>query len=275
MDSTSVFLSRAQALGLRQACIDALVAGGIDTAGKLAFCSAYQVGSTDERALIAVLDDALGTPSTLGDKASFRRLFFECATMAMADLKNKVERTDDSKARKIPPPERSARYNLQVARLVGMSLLDEHECSHALLDDVAQQREDDVLKYLPVERCTKRMQELTAGKDKSAGDIVADTSTELRTRAALCRRALAYDQSNLMSFEIMEKWQNYMLAQMMRVAPEKLKAVSMALILQADKHLFMALAGLTRSGIAPSIAGVKPMETHMDAARADPRLQCC
>ena len=77
LDSASVFLSRALALGLRQPCIDALVLAGVNTAGKLAFCSAYQVGSLDVRPLIAVLDDALGIPSLLGDKASFRRLFFE------------------------------------------------------------------------------------------------------------------------------------------------------------------------------------------------------
>ena len=273
LDSVHVFKKRSLEVGLSQVAVDALVTKGIDTLARVAFCSGYQVGTADDRPLLAVLDDALARGGTAIENAAFRRLHFEASTLAMADLKSKVDRTDEEAPKKIPQVERAARYKDQVRRLAGMSLVGEYECSHALLNEVSQQREDDVLRYLPPDKCTKREQELGGVKRLSSDPpLLADVSTELRTRAALCRRALAYDQSELISFAISEKWHDKLYQQLLRAPIPGYAAISMTQALQADKTFFITLATATRDGISPLQDGTRPLEVHFAEAMADPQV---
>ena len=273
LDSVHVFKKRSLEVGLGQVALDALVAKGIDTLARVAFCSGYQVGTPDDKPLLAVLEDALGRAGTATENAGFRRLHFESSTLAMADLKSKVERTDEEAPKKVPQVERAARYKSQAGRLLGMSLVGEYECSHALLNEVSQQREDDVLRYLPPDKCTKREQELGGVKRLSTDPpLLADVSTELRTRAALCRRALAYDQSELISFAISEKWHDKLYQQLLRAPIPGYAAISMAQALQADKTFFVTLATATRDGISPLQDGSRPLEVHFAEAMADPQV---
>jgi hypothetical protein len=69
-------------------------------------------------------------------------MFFEAHALVMADLKTQVEKTDDQMPRKVPAPERNARYEAQQRRLNGVSLSGELEPSHSLIDSVLQQAED-------------------------------------------------------------------------------------------------------------------------------------
>ena len=49
-------------------------------------------------------------------------------------MKNKLERTDDDAPKRLPLEEHTARYEKLKARLIGMNLLGQLECSHALVD---------------------------------------------------------------------------------------------------------------------------------------------
>ena len=257
----------------------ALVHGGIDTMATLAFSSSHQAGSVDDAALIQVLVDAMHPTVPSGsDKACLRRLFFESTTIMMSEMRNKVERVDEALPRRVPQPERAARYDNQAARLIGMNLVGELECAHSLLGDTAQQREDGVLKYLTPGQCPKREQEL-AGLKKTTGPIpkdipaTADISTELRIRSALVRRCLAYDQAGLTTYEVDLEWVDYIYAQLMRMPPDQsFQAISMQQILQADRQLFMVLSSFSRAGIAPTAAGVRPLDALHVRARTDPQV---
>ena len=135
IDSTSVFRTRAAEIGLSARATTALVTGDIDTFAKLFFSSTFQLGQADDTALLTVLIDALAGagPATIGEKACFRRMHFEAATLMMNETKSKMDRVDDAPPRKVPTAERSARYDEQVARLSGMSLQGTRECARTRL----------------------------------------------------------------------------------------------------------------------------------------------
>ena len=288
LDSKVVFKERALLIGMDPVVFTALEVAGIDTLAKLAFCSSYQPGANDDSALIAVLTDATGGPVGVAAKAVFRRLHFEASTMNLAEMKSKIERTDDSAPKRLPAPQRAAVYEKQGKKLHGMDLVGELECSNALIDEVFQQREDETLRYLPPERCTQRESEITGEKKKDAvitikqdnlkvqeakHDVPADVSTELRIKSALIRRALAYDQCGLVEFATMNKWMEYLYQQLMRPAPnEKFSPVGMEQALAADKALFIVAARATRAGIAPRPDGTLPLQVALKEARTDPQV---
>eukprot|EP00969_Alexandrium_andersonii_P027866 1215940-Alexandrium_andersonii.AAC.1 len=104
-------------------------------------------------------------------------------------------------------------------RLSGLDLRGELEASHALVDACVALYDENRLRYLDWQMCTKRDQELTGEKkDKEwrpdAQGVVrervvsvkspADTSTDLRLRFALQRRGLALEVAQLMSFDVHE-----------------------------------------------------------------------
>ena len=64
-------------------------------------------------------------------------------------MKIKVERKEDESPRKMQPAERAARFADQQKRLVGMTLVDELECSNSLCDLVQQQSDENALLYVP------------------------------------------------------------------------------------------------------------------------------
>ena len=87
---------------------------------------------------------------------------------------------------------------------------------------------------------------------KTAHEIEADTSSELATRAAFCRRALAYGQAKLVSFAVMESWHDWIFEQHARDVPDGYAAANMTQLLTADRELFLCAAMKTRSGINPT-----------------------
>ena len=291
LDSKSVFVERSKAVGLSQDSVDSLTGAQIDTLNKLAFCSSFRIGNNDDTALVAALNAArtahlgAGNDATPGDAASFRRLHFEASTMSLAELKMRVERTDDSTPKKIPLAERSNRYNEQVARLNGLDLSGDLEPSHSLVDLVFQQLEEGTLQYIPLEKCTRRSQELHGQKRESvvrvsSGSLAvssseilvsADLSSEYRIRTAMQRRALAYDQSMLASYSSLMRWADFLFEQLTRPPLPGFQLVTIEQVLQADKRLWLAAAQLTRAGIAPN-GSPTPLETALDQARLDPQV---
>ena len=287
LDSKEVFRTRANVVGLSPATLAALMNYNVDTLSRLQFASAYQLGQADDRPLIAVAEAALGSAPSPADATAIRRLFFEAATLTMSELKSNLERHDDMPAKKIPQPERVARYRDQVARLPGLRLTGELECSNALIDAVFQQAEDETIRYLSPAKCGRRSQELLGlpketylvpdpsgfVKQKSTETAaLADLSTEMRTRSALARRSLAYDQCGLCDYHIMDGWIEFLWAQTMRPQVQGYASVSLEQILHADRALFLVLSELTRDGISVRPDGSKPIETAFPRARMDPQV---
>ena len=283
LDSINVFLERSQAIGLSVTSVEALTEAGVDTLNKLAFCSSFRLGNTDDSTLVAALNSArlakLGAnlDANAGDLACFRRLHFEASTMSLAELKMRVERTDETAPKRLPLAERTSRYNDQVTRLTGLDLSGDLEPSHALVDLTFQQLEEGVLQFIPLEKCTRRSQELhgvrresvvkvTSGNlavGTSEIQVTADLSSEMRVRSAMQRRALAYDQSGLIDYQTLMKWTDFLSVGFSQVSMEQ--------ILQADRRLWLTAAEYTRDGIS---TGPRPtrLEVALGLARADPQV---
>lgn len=292
LDSSADFLDRARKLGANDEELRNLQALGYDTFGKLAFATSYTPGQQDETALKQLAAEITGSDPPLAARLPIvRRLFFESYTLAAADMQMRVERKDDSAPRKLANAERSARYDDQRKCLSGIDMTGELEPSNALIDLVYNMAEEDQLKYVRWEECTKRDQELMGIKvdpvwkpdssglireTKVSEALKADTHTDLKLRLALQRRSLSFDQARLVDYNVFEKWTHTMMDAFCSPPPEGHLRVTVEQLHRADLQLFKVMMRETRSGIKP-ISGTKPVEVAllkaMDAAEVRLLLQ--
>jgi hypothetical protein len=219
--------------------------------------------------------------------ALFRRLYFECFTSVQAELKLRLERTEDTPPRRLAVPERSARYDIQQAKLGGLVLRGELECADSLVDEAISQFDDNRLRFIRWERCLKKEAELDGAKKDTAilpnsqGFLKttsidlppeADTSTELLLRFALTRRGLAYDQANLIEYANHELWVTKLFTIRLREAPPDHQRVSLSQLLAADKAFFCRLCEQTRPGIVPTQAGQRPLDLVFAATMCEQEI---
>jgi hypothetical protein len=205
-----------------------------------------------------------------GELACLRRAFFESHTFMLAELKNQVERKEEDGPRKVPQPERNARLDSQKKRLLGLSLTGVHEPAHGLVDNVAQQKEDEILRYIHPEDCSSRESELRSGKVGKSNK--ADISSDLLVKQALTRRSLAYDQLEIFSFGFLESWVDYLFSLMSRVPVQGYAKISLQQILEADRQVFILTSEECRGGITMKIPGTYPAEVAFQSVRAEPIL---
>ena len=289
LDSESVFSTRLLALGIPPAQIRSLQAAGVNNMAKLAFICSVQPGSADDSPFFAALARALGLNSadeiSVGDQSAYRRAWFEASTVAIAEVRNKVEKSSEDGPKKMPMAERNARHSNQQSRLNGVKIEGSLEPSHAVLDKAWSMRDEDQLKLLTPEECTSRAQEILGVrkevffKPDSSGALKqfekeveqrADMSTEYRVRQALTRRALALDNVGLASFEIFEEYHDFLYALVMKEPIETHHSITVDQVLRADKQLFIRLIEITRTGIAARPNGRLPIDLALPQARMDP-----
>jgi hypothetical protein len=289
LDSQSVFTVRLGALGIDSTAIQTLVTSGINSMARLAFICSVQPGVADDTPFFTALAAALklGGPDeiSMGDKSAYRRAWFESSTVAIAEVRSKVESTNDDVPKKMPKEERSNRYRMQQGRLGGIKIEGTMEPSHSLLDKVWAMRENDALAYLPLEDCTSRSQEILGIKKESflkaepSGNLkqvhrninpTADLTTEYRVKLAFTRRSLAFDSCELCEFSKMEDLHEFLYSLVMKEALETHQPISVSQIIKADRQLMVRLIELTRDGIVADATGKKPIETFLPVARMDP-----
>jgi hypothetical protein len=219
-----------------------------------------------------------------------RRLMFESHTLTMSEMRSRIERVEDAQPRKMAIPERTVRLQVQKDRLgEGVDISGELEPSHWLIDEIEQQREDNTLRYVAPDRCCSRIQELQGEKretrfkfDPNTGnfkvnnadiEIKTDTSSELLVRNAFLRRALAYDQSRLLSYQLHMSWIDSLFQKIHRPAIQNFHSISMAQCLSADKELFVIMAEKLRGAIVPAAGAVdKPIDVLMKTAMNEPAV---
>lgn len=288
LDSEAVLKNRAKEIGLSDAICARLDALGWNTYGKLAFASNFQPGQIDETPLIRLAEEITQTrPPTPSVLPLIRRLVYESYTLTAADLKSKIERRDEDAPRKLAQAERAARHQSQASRLPGLDLSGELEPSHLLVDLVFQMTEDNQLKYIRWEQCTKRDQELMGLKTdptwrpdssgvvrevKIPEEVKADVSTDLKLRYALQRRSLAFDQARTVTFDKFERWTQVLLEAYTSNPPEGYRRVSIEQIHHADMELFKFLMKETRNGIRP-VGTVLPLEDALAKAVVAPEIR--
>jgi hypothetical protein len=214
----------------------------------------------------------------------------ESHTPSMSEMRSRIERVNDAQPRKMTIPERTVRLQVQRDRLgEGVDISGKREPSHWLVVEIEQRREDDTLRYVAPDRCCSRIQELQGEKretrykldtntgsfkvNDAEGEIKTDTSSELSVRNAFLRRALAYDQSRLISYQLHMSWIDSLFQKIHRPAIQNFHFISMAQCLSADKELFMIMSEKLRGAIVPAAGAVdKPIDGLMKTAMNEPAV---
>ena len=213
---------------------------------------------------------------TIGEKANMRRVFNEAYASVTAEMRQNVERVEETTIRKLSQPERHDRYVKQVARLTGVAIKGATEPGDTLVDAFCSMYEDNRLRFIEWEKYVSKDQEMQAeGKkitsvavDQGTGklkienkspDEKADTSSDILMLQALTRWSLAMDQANVVSYTKMQSCVDKLVKCRTDEPPPGYTSPSMRQIMLADQKLFIELADRTRSGIQSTVAG-RPLD---------------
>ena len=82
----------------------------------------------------------------------------------------------------------------------------------------------------------------------------------MKVREAFIRRALAYDQCGMISFETLDSWTDKLFRAMDREPPKGYRKVSLDQALAADKELWTLVAESTSAGVAALPDGTQPVD---------------
>ena len=294
LDSTPVFESRLLAAGLDEAHINTLVSKKINSLAKLAFMTNCQPGVGDDKELIAAISVLLlfdqQNPMPADVSASIRRVWYEAHSVAMSEMRQKVERSEESLPKKLPLPERETRRKDQQQRLgAGILIEGPLEPSNSLIDFIFTMREDEAVKYVDPIICTARESELSGVKKEtfvkleSTGSlkavqrehlVSADISSEYKLRTALQRRSLALDQLDLIDYTTSEKYHSFLFSLLAQQAPDSHYSITVGQVLNIDKQVWTQMALTCRSGISRKVNGVSPMVDALKEAMEHPMVKC-
>jgi hypothetical protein len=122
-------------------------AGGVSTMGSYAFCCLFQPGSTDETLLVDTLTRLLGAAPSPEQMIGLRRLFFESHTLAIVDMRSRLEHNDDQ-PKKILGPERNSRMAELRLLLPVLTIQGDLEFSNSLLDNTIDQLDRSELRFI-------------------------------------------------------------------------------------------------------------------------------
>ena len=148
---------------------------------------------------------------------------FGCQTLCLAHVKASVE--DSDRKVELVPAERNTRVLNQKAKMKGLALVGQLECSYAPCDCVGATLERDSPMYLEPHRFDARAAEVDRecpGKDP------------LALSQALQRRALAYDLMGACSCESVHSWQSILLDWMQQQAPPGWSRPTIEQVLRTD-----------------------------------------
>jgi len=291
-DSKAVFITRCKAVGLSDTEISAMETAGFDTYANLAFSPSFQPGASDESPFVkAVLEKVLGAADHPKAPA-LRRLFYESYTLVAAELKKKVDRTDEDKPKVMPLQERSTRWSTLKQRLVGMSFTEETEPSFHLIDVFSQQVDDGQIRYVEWSACTNRAQEVYGSKKMvdlkvwspdSSGMIRQKTevtpativlSSDLKWKMALTRRGLAAEMAKWCKFETHESLVNLLINSWLEPTLPGHAAISFEQLARADRAVFRRLAEECRNGLEQDHNGATDIDLKMEAILNEPNIRC-
>lgn len=274
-DSEAVFSQRAREIGLSEDAVKSLTDDGISNMALFAFSCNFSPGSPDEKPLTDLVKKLMRRdPSTL-ELSCMRRLFNESYANVASDIKARTEATEDTPARRLAPAERASRLRDQQQRLAGLNITGQYEPGDTLVDKCISIYDSDRLQYVEWSISVSREHELLTGTKKdtslsfdASGSLKlakqqkADpcvTSNEIQVRYCLVRRALAFDQANLIAFKHMESWNEKLMQCRLEEPPSGFTRTTMKQLELADRKLFCVLAERTREGIKSTTKG-RPLD---------------
>ena len=286
-DSTAVFKKRFLEVGLTDANYEAFNAEGLNTMGTFAFSCNYAPSSGDDRPLVTMATKILGAAPSTKEMACIRRLFSEAYSTIAADIRTKVESSDEAAVKKLAPAERSQSLQDQQKRLSGWDIRGNFEPGDSLVDRCVAAYESDRISYVGWDVCVSRDHEILTGSKKdssltfdSAGHLKltkkdqvepCNTSNEMAVRYCLTRRGLAMDQANVMCYKKHDRLAEKLLSARMEEAPSGCVRLTLKQIEMADKKFWTLMAEKTREGIKSGPTG-RPCDNHFDACFESPEF---
>lgn len=284
LESQAEFVSRAEAVGVEAASVQKLVDAGFGSYGRFAFAVPYAPQHPDDRPFQDFLQTLLGVAPSDSQLSALRRLFFESHTMALADVRSRVESSPDQSitTRKLPTAERLARQKIQHDRLTGIIFTPDTIPANHLVDAFVDMVETGLLTYVKAEQCCSRAQEVSSLKrdtaialdsngllkvGKKSAEGTCEANTELKLRAAWQRRSLAMDLAGIASFEVVEQWVLLLFTYLMREQPNGFSKVTLQQLLDCDKHLFTLASHRTMGRLTAPAGDPKPLDSVIKALR--------
>ena len=226
LDSTAVFGKRVEELKLGE-YLNKFTELGWDTMGAFAFSCAFAPGQSDDTSFLNEVVIPLVEDPAHRLKPQLRRLFNEAYTHAALDVARRTSPADETeRPKKLPAPERLSRMRLLKARLTGLVIEESLEPSDSLIDKYNFMKEEGNLRFVNWNELTRRDDEVRSvkknkffdtdsqGRLKLGEEVVedpVDTSTDLKLKSALQRRGIAMDIAKLVSFEVHDKYVNWIL----------------------------------------------------------------
>ena len=192
----------------------------------------------------------------------------------MVEIKQRVSGGPDSSSRKLTQAEFSSRRAETKAKLKGVVLEGELDVSDDLINAFANMVTTQTIKYIPVEKATKRelgiegittdphiVKDMTGALKEVPGpkpqDV--DTSTDLRIELALQRLGLAADMGYLMSYEKHEELRLTLQRAKLEKPPPGYAPVSLVQVRNAHKEFWNQLSLKAEGRLAP-VGRVRPLD---------------
>ena len=276
---SEAFLARVVELGLED-LIGNFKAKAVTTFATMAFATEYNPQMADTSKLTKDLLEPLA-----GEHKEhiphLRMLWWESWGIATADMQRNASGSADG-PRKLGAPEIKARRDDTIKKLAGLTITPELDVSDQLITDCVGISDRNRLKYVAWENCTMRSLEM-AGTSKDQTWVLdsgsgflkcemadarpeqASCATDLALDLALRRRGLAFDMSDLMSWDAHEKLRQDLMAALLRTPPPGYQKVSKQQIRRADEQAFAIMAKETEGGIKRK-GGAKPLDAAIDKA---------
>ena len=287
MDSEIAFRSRAEAIGVPKAYVDALCTKGVNKFSAFAFVSSYQPNAPDETPFIKPVQSYVGEDPA-AHLPALRRLFWESHTLAVQDMRDRFEARPSQEPKKLSMPDRVDRLKRLKTALTGLTIDTVMEPSHDLVDRFVAQAEEQCFAPVALSLCTSRETEMRAEKKdpvamniegmlkitKSSPGPSAEIGSELHVRSCMVRRALAMHMAGISAFTEVDRWVSKLFGFMLKPALNNNKPPSLQQIIEADKTVWMLVAQRTRGEVLTS-GSPRPIDAALAAVQDSPEVAFC
>ena len=136
VDSAAVFEARARSIGIDDQVIAQMGLRGWVSHATYAFSVATTPGGDEQIFADGVIVPLLGNADHR-DAPKLRRLFFKSRTLTAAEMRRKVDATEQEAPRKLPAPEIAQRVEMLQARIRPLIIANFMEPSHHLINSLS------------------------------------------------------------------------------------------------------------------------------------------
>ena len=280
VDSEAQFDLRLDQVNVPSALRVALKNSGVSSISSLAYAFG-QPGQPISNEEFTQWVRQLEPSTTVGGISALKRLLFESQTQLLALLKEQVTNPEPHSAKKVPQAEKEARLTNLRSRLSGVLIEGHAEPAHSLLDLASQMYEQNILRFIPLEKCFSRLTELSVSAKspakhleiEAAKIVIKDRDVEHETAVqssyqaleSFKRRGLALDFAGIMSFSKHDRYVQLLFNHLNRDPPVGYNRCSVSQLLAADKAAWCSLIEVNTKP-RPDAAGVSALDTKLEEA---------